>query len=152
MKAIFLNFIQTANSCKLDAGVRGCVIAAGVAKAIAAALPLPSAQDEAPGRYYTFNNSQLAKELICAFNEQLVFDTAEAVEEVREFWMLRYNAAHPEDFPVYNMDIGFYDNVLGVAKFVDKESHVFNNQYKIEIFSIERAAKAVIRELQKSNV
>lgn len=152
MKVCFLNLIQTANSLKIDASDRGCVIAAGIALAVSKALPLPSAQAEAPGRYYTFNNSQLAKNFIAAINEALVFDTEEAVTECREFWMLRYNAAHPDAIPVYNPEIGFYDNLLGVAKFVDQESHKYNNQFKLEIFAIERAAQSVICELQKGYV
>jgi hypothetical protein len=87
-----------------------------------------------------------------AFNEQIVFDVREALDETREFWMLRYNAAHLSQAPVFDMGIGFYDNLLGVAKFVDPESHIFNNQYKYEIFALYRAARDVICELQKSYV
>jgi hypothetical protein len=152
MKVSFLNFIQTANSVCALASERGCVIAAGVALAVSAALPLPSSEVEAPGSHYNFNNLQLAKDLIAAFNEQIVFDVREALDETREFWMLRYNAAHLSQAPVFDMGIGFYDNLLGVAKFVDPESHIFNNQYKYEIFALYRAARDVICELQKSYV
>lgn len=149
MKISFLRFIQACNSLNVMADVKGCVIAGGIAMAVARALPLPSAAAETPGQYYNFNNLQLAKELICQFNEQVVFNTAEALEETREFWMLRYSAAHPSDLPVYDLGVGFYDNLAGVPRWVDRESHQFNNTYKAELFAIQMIASSVIAELQK---
>jgi hypothetical protein len=147
MNVSFLRFIQTVNAQDMGAD-RRCVIAAGVAMAVARALALPTACTDAPGQYYNYNNLQIAKELIGAFNEECVFDVKECLDEVREFWMLRYTAAHPADVPVYDASIGFYDNVLGCARFVDQESRCFNNQYKTQIFAIQIAASSVIKAIQ----
>jgi hypothetical protein len=152
MKVSFLRFVQTINNLAGMDTDRGCVIAGGVALAVARALPLPTACTDAPGQYYTFNNLQQAKELIAEFNEQVVFDVKECLDETREFWMLRYNAAHPPALPVYDVSIGFYDNLLGVPKFVDKESHSFNNKFKAQIFAVQVAASSVIKQLQACNV
>jgi len=152
MKVSFLSFVQTVNNLQGMDSDRGCVIAAGVALAVARALSLPTACTDTPGQYYTFNNLQIAKEFIGEFNEQVVFDTKEALEEVREFWMLRYTAAHPASLPVYDLAIGFYDNLLGVPKFVDKESRAFNNKYKAQIFAVQVAASRVIKQLQTCDV
>lgn len=151
MKPSFIRFVQAVNAQDMGSD-RRCVIAAGVALAVARALPLPTAEADAPGQYYNYNNLQTAKDLIAAFNEEVVFDVKEALDETREFWMLRYTAAHPADVPVYDPCIGFYDNLLGVPKFVDKESHCFNNQYKTQIFAVQLAASSVIKFLQASNV
>jgi hypothetical protein len=152
MKVSFLQFIQAANCLQVDASVRGCVLAGGIALAVARALPLPTSPAEAPGQYYNFNNLQLVKDILAAFNEQVVFDAPLALNETREFWMLRYTAAHPADVPVYDPTIGFYDNLAGVPRWVARESHCFNNQYKNQLFAVQVAASSVIRELQKSYV
>lgn len=144
MNVRYLEFIRCINEFEAAPGDRSCVIAQGVAMAIARHIPLPSAPVEAPTSYYTFTNLQSAKDLIAQFNEQVVFNVQEAVEAVRQFWMLRYNAAHPPVFPVINPGMGFYDNVLGCAKWVDKETHCFNNQYKLPIFMVAQCAGQIL--------
>jgi hypothetical protein len=146
MNVRFLDFVRACAEFEAAPGDRSCVIAAGVALAIARHLPLPSAPVDAPSNFYNFTNLQAAKDLVAQFNEQIVFNVKEALEETRNNWMLRYNAAHPPRFPVINPEIGYYDNLLGVAKYVDKETHCFNNQYKLPIFLLAQIATQVINE------
>jgi hypothetical protein len=144
MKVRFLGFTRLVSELQTAPSDRSCVLSSAVALAVASHLPLPSAAVDAPASYYNFTNLQSAKDLVGMFNEEVVFDVKEALESTREFWMLRYNAAHAPTYPVINPSIGFYDNLLGVAKWVDQESHAFNNQYKMEIFALAQAARAVI--------
>jgi hypothetical protein len=150
MNVRFLEFVRCVGALETAPGDRGCVIAGAVAYAVAKHLPLPSAPDASPTNYYTFNNSQAAKDFISLFNEQAVFDVKEALDEVREFWMLRYNAAHPPRFPVYDMSVGFYDNMLGTPKWVDQESHCFNNLYKGQIFTLAQCVGETICALNEA--
>jgi hypothetical protein len=148
MNVRFLDFIRAVGDVQASPGDKGCVVAAGVALGISKHLPLSSAPDTSPINYYNFTNLQAAKDFVALFNEQVVFDVKEALEETREFWMLRYNAAHPAEYPVYDMAIGFYDNLLGVAKWVDQESHSFNNLYKGEILALSQIVSQTIGALQ----
>lgn len=144
MNVRYLDFVRCASEFEAAPGDRSCVISAGVALAIARHLPLPSAPVDAPGNFYNFTNLQAAKDMVAAFNEQVVFNVKEALDETRNQWMLRYNAAHPPRFPVLNPQVGFYDNVLGVAKYVDKETHCFNNQYMIPIFMVAQICASIL--------
>jgi hypothetical protein len=152
MNVRFLEFIRAVGQLQAAPGESGCVISTAVAYAISKHLPLPSAPESAPGTYYNFTNLQSAKDLIAVFNEQVVFDVQEAVAATREFWMLRYNAAHPPAFPVIDLSIGFYDNVLGVAKWVDKDSHAFNNANKTAIFTLAAFAAQLLCAFEEASV
>jgi hypothetical protein len=140
MKPQFIPFFNRADTVISSFDDRSRIIGTAVALAASRLVSVPSAPVDVPSTHYNFTVLPQVMELIAGFNEQVVFDVKHALAQAREFWFLRYHAVHPCGQVVIDLDIGFYDNVLGVAEWVDDDSHKFNNEHKIEIFALAQLA------------
>jgi hypothetical protein len=107
------------------------------------------AVEDPPGTHYNFTVLPEVQRYIGEFNEEVVFDVRLALGCAREFWMLRYHAAHVEAFTLVDPAAGFYDNLIGVATYVDKDSCCFNNQHLVAIYALAGQALALIRLMQE---
>jgi hypothetical protein len=149
MKAEFVPFLSATNTQIRELEVRSRIIATAVALAVSRVVSLPSAAVEAPGTHYNFTVLSEVQRYIGEFNEEVVFDVRLALAAAREFWMLRYQAAHVETFAMIVPAAGFYDNLIGVPTYVDKDSCCFNNQHLVAIFALAGQALALIRQMQQ---
>jgi hypothetical protein len=129
MKTAYLHFTEAKYN-----SVRILAIAAGMAAAWA--VSIPSAPVENLQQYYNLSTLPLVQTLIEETNENLVMDFEEGLEAALMFWRLRYIAAHPNAPLDRETPYGFFDTVLGVNLYVDKDTHSFVNEYKREIFEL----------------
>ncbi|MBB5409396.1 hypothetical protein HDG34_003337 [Paraburkholderia sp. HC6.4b] len=148
MKAEFVPFLAATNTQIRELEHRSRVIATAVALAVSRVVSLPSTAVEAPGTHYNFTVLSEVQRYIAVFNEEVAFDVRQALASAREFWMMRYRAAHAEAFALVDPGAGFYDNLIGVATYVDKDSCCFNNQHLVAIYTLAGQALALIRQMQ----
>lgn len=148
MKAEFVPFLAATNTQIRELENRSRVIATAVALAVSRIVSLPSTAVEAPGTHYNFTVLSEVQRYIGTFNEEVVFDVRQALASAREFWMLRYHAAHAEAFALVDPGAGFYDNLIGVATYVDRDSCCFNKQHLVAIYALAGQALALIRQMQ----
>jgi hypothetical protein len=149
MKAQFVPFLAATNSQISELENRSRIIATAVALAISRVVSLPSTAVDAPGTHYNFTVLPEVHHLVGEFNEEVVFDVRLALAATREFWMLRYHAAHVEVFVQVDPAAGFYDNLIGVATYVDKDTCCFNNQHLVAIYTLAGQALGLIRLMQE---
>ncbi|WP_144106609.1 hypothetical protein [Paraburkholderia sp. BCC1886] len=140
MRTQFLGFYSACDRAIQALDCRGRIIGTAVALAAARLASLPSSEVDAPGNHYNLTVLSQVNELLGQFNEQVVFDVRCALTAAREFWMLRYEAAHPCRRPLTDLDKGFYDNIAGVPKWVSEDNHCFNNEHKLEILPLAQLA------------
>lgn len=153
MNTIFMP-LQTAVSEAgvLPTGGKVCVLAASIALAVSSSMSLPTTEVENPSEHYLTQVQEGARGLICQFNENLVFDLQAALTYARQFWLLRYTAAHPLQQPVYALQYGFFDTLCGVGLHVPAELHDGLNEHKAKVFTLASAARAVVAGLQTSEI
>jgi hypothetical protein len=149
MKSQFVSFLAATNAQINEIESRSRIVATAVALAVSRVVSLPSTAVEAPGTHYNFTVLPEVQRHIGEFNEEVVFDVRLALAAAREFWMLRYHAAHVEAFVQIDPGAGFYDNLIGVATYVDKDSCCFNNRNLIAIYTLAGQALGLIRLMQE---
>ncbi|WP_233874743.1 hypothetical protein [Paraburkholderia adhaesiva] len=152
MKAQFVPFLTATNVQIRELENRSRIIATAVALAVSRVVSLPSAAVEAPGTHYNFTVLPEVQHHIGEFNEEVVFDVRLALAAAREFWMLRYHAAHAETFALVDPGAGFYDNLIGVAMYVDRDSCCFNNAHLVAIYALASEALGLIQQEQMQQV
>lgn len=135
---------------QLPAGaiVRNQVMAAAIALAISARLPLPSGPVQDVENHWNFHVAGLLNDPLSEINEGAVFDIKAAVAFARQFWLLRYASAHPSAQLSFadQSPFGFFDTLAGVALYVSPENHAFVNEHKACIFQLAVLATRLINE------
>ncbi len=136
MKAIFNRvqglLVQYVN----DSSQRGDVLTTAVALAQSRTLSIPSTAVIQPAEYYNTQVLSSVSQELGALNEEIVFDLRCAMNECRQFWMIRYVAAHPCGLPFVS-DVGFIDTLVGAGIYLDKDLHAFLNEHKEAILRLE---------------
>jgi len=127
---------STANQLNLDPFDRSKIIAAAVALVAVYKAPIPSTAVGSAQTLYRRNISLAVGELLSEFGEGSVLDYKFAKELAEAMWLVRYNAVHNPAFPFGCTEEGFFDQALGVSRFVSKEAHCFLNKYKECIFKL----------------
>lgn len=150
MKTIFLGFQNTADACIKDASVRGKIIAAAVAVAVASKLGLPSAAVDNPADYFEQQLRETARSLVGEFNEAMTFDFRGSCALVRSYWLVRCSAAYPLNAAVFGARYGYFDALCGVGMHVEPDHYEFANRYKSEILALAGVACGILGELQKN--
>lgn len=130
----------------IDAKSRNRALAAGVALAIAATLPIPSTPVVNYESYYTLQVATLINSPISQIGESTVLDMRQCVEYTRAFWMLRYHAAHPELQLLAGSGLGFVDTVVGAHLCLSADDHAFFNEAKADIYAIASLTKRLLDE------
>lgn len=151
MNPKFLPFSMDADRLISDGSVRLCILAAAIGRAIANAQPLPSSQVENPTNFYLNQVAPQARDLVSVWNENLILNTKETLEYVREFWNLRYHAAHPNSRPTYVGQYGFFDTISGMPMYFSDDDHKFLNQYKDVILTLSSLASFRIADMMEAN-
>lgn len=133
MNPTFSAFNKRINDQVTDIYARPHVVAATVALAISRLLPIPSAPVEDYSNFYTTQALPTARTLVDQFNSGVIIDCKQVLELTRQFWNLRYNAAHPLILGFATTKYGFFDTIIGVGLFVSEEAHCMLNEHKDKI-------------------
>jgi hypothetical protein len=132
--------------------VDGChrvrILAAAIAVALATSACIPSTEVDSPEAHYTAQIEPALKDAMCYFNEGLVFDYAACQAYTRQFWSVRYKAAHPMSRPLFAVQLGFFETLLGVDTFIEAELLTFLNTNAACIFRLATEASAALAACQ----
>jgi hypothetical protein len=134
MKTAYLHFSDLKYNSISNSRDRSRVLAIAAGMAAARSVSIPSAPVENVQQYYNLSVMPIAQMLVEETNENLVMDFEEGMNYALMFWRLRYVAAHPNAQLDRNTPYGFFDTLLGVNLYIDKDTHTFVNEYKMEIF------------------
>ena len=96
-------------------------VALGIA--ISRKATLPTSKVDIAQDFFNINVRSSALEKICAFNEQVIIDVDLTEQIVRSFWLIRYNAIHPNGtIPlVFDKDATFLDKLYGSTPMIAKD-------------------------------
>jgi hypothetical protein len=125
MNQKFLPFLQHADIVVTDATKKAQALTSAVALAVANMQHIPSSQLDNPLTYFNLQIQPTISAAISEWNENIILDARECVNQTRMFWLLRYTAAYPASTPMYSADKDFFDTVFGVAALVPQELHEF---------------------------
>lgn len=148
MKLIYSRVQDLLNRSVDDASARCDVlsIAAGLAYSRFAALPTAPVTE--PSGYYNRNVLESVTHGLGELNEHLVFDLRDALNRCRQFWMLRYGAAHPAPLPIIST-IGFVDTIVNRGIYLDDDMVCFANDHKEAILRITNELENLIQNDRK---
>ena len=152
MNAIYIDFNTRADVLIKDNMARSKIIATAIALALSNLAAIPTSQVDSPAGHFLLQVSPQVRQIASAFGENMVIDARAVVEQTRQFWMLRYTAAHPISRPMYSLEYGFFDCVSGVGTHISPELHSFVNQFKIEILFLSTAAAEIAATLGSNHV
>lgn len=143
-----IEFSRAANSVITDGQVRGRVLAAAVAAAVARALPLPSSEVEDVNGHYRSAVAESARHYLSTINEEVVFDIRAAEPFLRALWIMRYSSAYPSLQAMSARQYGFFDTWCGTGMYVDEATHKFMNDHKDTILDLMYLAAPLVAEVQ----
>lgn len=122
-----MTFVGQIENTVSDLSCRTKVAAAAIAVAVAQTRHLPSAPVISGPAYYIEQVLPKVMDIVSQFNEVVVIDTGGCLEMIRQFWMVRYTAAHPATLPVFQPNTCFFDMLTGVNVQVSEELQCFLN-------------------------
>jgi hypothetical protein len=125
MNQKFIPFINQANIAILDHTRKAQAITSAVALAVANMQHMPTSQVDNPLSYFNLQIQPNITSVISEWNENVVLDARECMNQTRMFWLLRYTAAYPTSRPMYSADHDFFDTVFGVSALVSSDLHKF---------------------------
>jgi hypothetical protein len=135
MKIVFSRLQDTLTRLVPDAGQRLDVLTTSMALAHSRTTSIPSGPVPSPAAYYNTQVMPGVDEALAKMNEHMVFDMKCARNETRQFWLLRYAAAHPVVLPVVSA-IGFIDTICGAGVYMDQDLICFCNEHKEPILRL----------------
>ena len=144
MNSTYLGFNNAVNQLTSDSIQRSKIVAAAIAYAIATLAALPSSPVDSASNHFNMTVLPEARNIISDFNENLVFDCRDAVDQVRAFWMMRYTATHPLRTPIFSVERTFFENIIGVETFASPDFYEFVNKHKVDILSLYVVAAGII--------
>lgn len=95
-------YLSAVTGLALASDVRGFIVAAAVAAAVAATIPIPTDEVISPESHFNANFAGEARNKIGEFNNVAVLNYDQACELVRKFWILRYSAVHGRAVPIFS--------------------------------------------------
>lgn len=147
MKIVFSRLQDLLTRLVPDAGQRLDVLTSAMALAHSRVTSIPSGPVPSPAAYYNTQVMSGLDEALAKMNEHAVFDMKCARNEARQFWLLRYAAAHPVVLPVVSA-IGFIDTICGAGVYMDQDLICFCNEHKEPIL---RLASEIIALIESEN-
>jgi hypothetical protein len=143
MKIVFSRLQDLLTRLVPDAGQRLDVLTTAMALAHSRVTSIPSGPVPSPAAYYNTQVMSGVDEAMAKMNEHMVFDLKCARNEARQFWLLRYAAAHPSVLPVVSA-IGFIDTICGAGTYMDQDLICFCNEHKEAILRLSSEIIALI--------
>jgi hypothetical protein len=148
MKLIYTRVQDLLNKCVDDASCRASVLSVAVGLAFSRYVPVPSAPVNSPAGYYNTQVLETVTHGVGEINEHLVFDLREALNRARQFWMLRYGAAHTAPLPIIST-IGFVDTIVNRGIYLDDDLVCFANDHKEAILRLTNEIECLIQNDKK---
>lgn len=143
MKRIYSRIQDILNAHVSDPSQRLDVLTSAMALAHSRVVAIPSGPVPSPAAYYNTQVLPGIEEALGKMNEQLVFDLKCARNETRQFWLLRYAAAHPSVLPVVSA-IGFIDTIMGAGLYMDQDLICFCNEHKEAVLRLANEIEGVL--------
>jgi len=125
MNPKFNEFNNVSNLVIRDASERVAITVAAVALAIAMKAHLPTSLVDNPTAYFNMQIMPSVNSIISEWNEEMILDTNNTIEQCKMFWLVRYTAAYPMSRPMYSANFDFFDTVFGVSALITPEFHAF---------------------------
>jgi hypothetical protein len=145
MKQLYAQLYENLNAWVDDPAQRADVLSTAVAMAASRLGGLPSEAVANPGSHYNMYVSTPIRNRAGAINEEIVFSLKDALNQARQFWMLRYYSAHPAQYQPEGTDYGFFDTLMGVPQFVDPKLHSFANEHKRALFRLANQIVSIVQ-------
>lgn len=145
MKIVFSRIQDLLGRLVPDAGERLDVLTTAMALAHSRVTAIPSGPVPSPAAYYNTQVLPGVEEALAQMNERLVFDLKCARNETRQFWLLRYAAAHPAVLPVVSA-IGFIDTIMGAGLYMDQDLICYCNEHKEAILRLANEILACLEQ------
>lgn len=133
MNPSFIKVQEQAIQAVPNAAIRSKVLGLALGLAISRCLNLPSTAVENPHVYFTGQELPRVRNMVDAFNENVIVDCAGAVEAARSFWHLRYGAAHPATVKIVSTDWGFIDTIVGAPNVIPEEICKLANEHNNQV-------------------
>ncbi len=152
MKTIYINYSERVNALVTDAGMRSKFVALSVAFAAAAVCDLPSSPVENPTMHYSNTAQSRVRAILSDFNENVVFDVGSAIDYARQFWMLRYNAAHPFGIPLSTAEDGFFQSIVGAHFYMSPDLLKLLNEHGQCVLILAFSAREIIGQMNLPEV
>ena len=147
MNPIFTTFLKIADASVGDPTLRTRVMQTALALAISNSSNLPSSPVESPSSYFILQIQQRAKNIVSIFNESMIIDPKAILDDVRAFWTVRYNSAHPISRQLYAKEYSFFDGLAGVGLAISPLMYVFVNDNKASILFLAATVDEIISNL-----
>lgn len=145
MNSHFFNLSKAADSITFPIGQRSRVLAATIGSVLARQCALPTSQVESATSYFTSTHGLATRGVLSDANEGLVFDLTYAMEVTRTLWLVRYYAAHPQLFTVYDESRSFMDMITGASQHVSQEmGELLENNKKTIVHLIPEVTAALV--------
>lgn len=135
MKPVYIRLQDLLSELVPSAADRCDVLTTAMALAHSRVVSIPSGPVPSPAAYYNQQVVSSVDECLTKLNEYLPFDLKCARNETRQFWMLRYGAAHPQMLPLIS-DVGFVDTICSAPLYLDKDLICFANEFKMPILQL----------------
>lgn len=145
MKIVFSRIQDLLSRLVPDAGERLDVLTTSMALAHSRVVAIPSSAVDSPAAYYNTQVLPGVEEALACMNERLVFDLKCARNETRQFWLLRYAAAHPAVLPCVSA-IGFIDTIMGAGLYMDQDLICFCNEHKEPVLRLANEIMALLEQ------
>ena len=143
MKKPFLNYIQVASDIRnAPIAVRGRILAVAVGMSLGCRLPLPASVVADPHEYYTSHVERPVSRIVSDFNEQTILDVKYAAAMARNFWMMRYDAAHGcprlgiSEGLCSSISEGFFMSMFSVNSYFSVNEVEFLNEQHVNIANV----------------
>jgi len=144
MQTKFISFHDQANRLITDVLARSNILAAAIGRAVANVQPLPSSPVESASGYFNTHALPQLRTIVSEWNENMTVNTAICTEYARIFWLLRYNAAHPNSRPLYDSPYDFFCTTMGVKSYVSDEQYAFLNTHKETILALSSSVSRML--------
>lgn len=126
------------------------LVEAAVAKAIANRLQLPSAPVTDTGDFYVSTVLVQAREFVSQINELRVFDLQSLLNQVRTFWLCRYNILFPKSKIYLIAGCDADEHFFGFAPFLTKDLDTALNENVVMTIKLLNGFTQVFEELNTS--
>lgn len=146
MSPKFNLFTDAADAMIVNSADKCAVISSALALALSTIQPLPTTQVDNPHNYYSMNLLQGIKAIVSEWNEGIIFDAQDTLQQTVMFWLIRYTAAYPNSRVFFSFTNDFFDTITGVYAFVPKKLHEFlDGPNKASIINLSNVAIATIQ-------
>jgi hypothetical protein len=144
MNLKFIPFIKETDTIITDITEKSKIISAALGLALSNLSHFPTSEVDNPTTYFNFNVLPTSKYILSEWNEDVIFDVKECVEQMRMFWLIRYTAAYPLSRPIYSFKLDFFETLIGVNTFTSECNHEFLDKYKNQILALSVIATNII--------